>query len=73
VVVNQIEIDRRNGVVGTDERNLFGARKVTEIEEAELAKGDKDSTGTSVLTGVIWPLALGGAVRVGLRFNARNR
>ncbi len=43
VMVDQIKVNRGDGVVGADECNLFCTGQVTEIEEAELAEGDEDA------------------------------
>ena len=64
VMVDQIKIDWRDGVVGADERNFLCACQVPKIEKSELAEGDKDSGRAGILAGVVWPLALGGAVRI---------
>jgi len=43
VMVDEIEIDRADEIIGADERDLFGLGEVAEIEEAEFAVGEEDA------------------------------
>ena len=56
VMVDEVEIDRADEVVGADERDLLGLGEVAEVEEAELAEADKDAGGAGILRVVEVPL-----------------
>jgi hypothetical protein len=70
VMRGEIEINMRDGIVGTHERDLPGLGEVAQVEETEFAVSDENSDGTLVLAGIRFGLWLGGAVGVGLRLDA---
>ena len=49
VVVDQIEVDRADEIVRADEGNFLGLGQVAEIQEAEIAEGDKDAGSAGIL------------------------
>ena len=72
VMIDQVEIDPADGIAGANERDFLGSSEIAKVKELELAKGDQDAGRAGVLAGVVRPLALRGAVWVGLGLDAGN-
>jgi len=72
MMVDQVEINGWDGVVGANECDLLGAGQVTKIEKSELPKGDEKTTRAGIFGGVIRPFALAGTVWIGRRLDPRD-
>ena len=72
VMVHEIKIDVSDEVVGADQRNLFGLREIAEIEKAEFAEANKNSSRARIFGCIEIPFRLGGAIGIRRRLYARN-
>src|ERR1700739_38786 len=63
-MVHEIEVDVTDQVVGADQRNLFRLGEIAEIEKAEFAEANKNSSRPRIFGGIEIPLRLTRAVGI---------
>ena len=71
-MVHEIKIDVSGEVVGADQRKLLGHREIAEIEKAEIAEANKNSSRARIYGCIEIPFRLGGAIGIRRRLYARN-
>ena len=72
VMVDQVEVNGADEIVGADKGNLFGLGEIAQIEKAEVAEADEDAGRTRVFSAVELPVGLGGASGIGSGGDARH-
>ena len=72
VMVDEIEAHVTEGIVGADERNLFGLGEVAEIEKAECAEANEDAGGAGIFSLVEVPFGFAGAIGIWCGLDAGN-